>query len=152
MLLDGWQISGIVKARSGMPFNILNGNSSYPSDRPDGINSVNRYFTDYRTTRKYLNRASFASVPVSTASKAQVRGGTLGRYAIVGPGSLVVDASIAKSFQFTESVRFQLRADAFNSLNHANYGGMVTNFASGTFGQLTSATARTVQIAGRLTF
>ena len=152
LLLDGWQISGIIKARSGMPFSVRNGNSSYPSDRPDGLSTVNRYFTDYRTTRKYLNPASFAAVPMSTASKAQIRGGTLGRDAIVGPGSTVVDASIAKTFRFTERLNFQLRADAFNALNHTNYGGPVTNFSSGTFGQLTSATARTIQIAGRLTF
>lgn len=151
-LFDGWQISGILKARSGMPFTIRNGNSSYPSDRPDGLNDVNRYFSNYRTTRKYLNPASFASVPISAASKAQIRGGNLGRYAIVGPGSIVLDASIAKTFQFTDTLKFQLRADAFNALNHTNYGGLVTNISSGTFGQLTSATARTIQIAGRITF
>jgi len=135
-----------------MPLNITNGNSSYPSDRPDGLSTTNRYFSNYRTTRRYLNAASFASVPISAASKAQVRGGTLGRYSIVGPPSTLLDASIAKTFQFTESLKFQLRADAFNSLNHTNYSGLVTNIASGTFGQLTSATPRTVQIAGRFTF
>ena len=152
LLLDGWQISGILKARSGMPLNVTNGSSSYPSDRPDGLSTANRYLPNYGTTRKYLNAASFATVPISAASKAQIRGGTLGRYGILGPKSTVFDASIAKTFQFTERLKFQLRADAFNSLNHTNYGGLVTNISSGTFGQLTSATPRTVQIAGRFTF
>jgi len=152
ILLDGWQVSGIFKARTGMPYNILNGNSSYPSDRPDFVAGVSQYLPNSSTTRQYLNPAAFAAVPISAASKAQIRGGTLGRYAIRAPGSIVLDATIGKTFYITESVNFQLKADAFNALNHTNYSGLVTNVASGSFGQLTSATARTVQLTGRLTF
>jgi hypothetical protein len=49
-------------------------------------------------------------------------------------------------------VRLQLRGDFFNALNHTNLGGLVTDVSKSTFGQLTSASSRSVQIGARLTF
>jgi hypothetical protein len=42
--------------------------------------------------------------------------------------------------------------DAFNALNHTILSGLDTSTTDGNFGQLTSATARTVQIGGKVTF
>jgi hypothetical protein len=42
--------------------------------------------------------------------------------------------------------------DAFNALNHTNLTGIVATINSSTFGQLTAATQRTLQIGGRFTF
>jgi hypothetical protein len=38
------------------------------------------------------------------------------------------------------------------SLNHTNLGGLVTDLSKSTFGRLTSATARTVQIGAKVFF
>ncbi len=151
LLLDGWQVSGIFKQRTGLPYNILNGNSSYPSDRPDFVTS-SYYLPVDALQHQYLNSAAFASVPTSPLSSAQVRGGTLSRDAVRLPNVTQLDATLGKNFSITEKVKFQLRADAFDVLNHPIYSSMVTNYASSTFGQLTAATARTVQISGRITF
>jgi outer membrane receptor protein involved in Fe transport len=151
LLLGGWQLSTIFTGQSGMPLNILNGSSSYPSDRPDpGTGST--YLADYHKTRKYLNPAGFSQVPISPLSKAQIRGGYLGRNAVLQPGRINVDATIGKTFSFYHGIKLQLKADTFNTFNHTNLSGLTTNISSGSFGQLSSATARTMQLTGRITF
>ena len=85
-------------------------------------------------------------------SGAQVRGGNFGRFAVNLPGVINLDAGIAKTFEVTESVRFQLKMDAFNALNHTNLFNLGLNPNASNFGTLNSATARTVQLTGRLTF
>ncbi len=90
--------------------------------------------------------------PISPNSSAQIRGGTLKRDDVTMPGNVTLDATLAKTLNITETVHFQLKADLFNALNRTNYSGLVTNTASGSFGQLTSATARTMQLTGRFTF
>lgn len=152
LLLNGWQISGIVRTKTGSPLAVQDGSSSYPADRPDVTPGVNPYLQNSGQTRKFLNPAAFTRVPIVAASRAQARGGNLHRFEISGPGQITFDATIAKTFEITDSVRFQLKASAFNALNRTNYSGVVTNVSSGTFGQLTSATARTVQLTGRFTF
>jgi hypothetical protein len=46
--------------------------------------------------------------------------GNLGTNTIEGPGLWTLDSSMSKSFQLSESKRFQLRFDATNVLNHPN--------------------------------
>src|SRR5260370_39040504 len=66
--------------------------------------------------------------------------GTLGRNTFRGPGFVEVDLSIAKTFHFTERLRLQLRADAFNALNRVNLNTPILDLSStATFGQSTSA-------------
>lgn len=166
-LTDGWQLSGVFVAQSGVPVNITDASSRYASDRPDfGAGPV--YISGYRNspTHQYLNNCvaatcatgkaattgAFIRVPISSVSGAQVRGGTWGRFAVRMPGNQNFNASIAKTTNIYRNIVFQLRIQAFNALNHSNYSGLVTTVNSSTFGQLNRATSRTVQIGGRLTF
>lgn len=76
---------------------------------------------------------------------------------INGPMYLQWDASLIKNIPITERVRFQLRAEAFNVLNRANFSpaGQFTlfNITSSTFGRLTSTfDPRIIQFVGRLEF
>ncbi|SPE20816.1 TonB-dependent receptor plug [Candidatus Sulfotelmatomonas gaucii] len=154
-LLDGWQISAIYSGNTGFPANVTYSNSSYPADRPDPVASVNLYVGGYKTfpgTHQYVSPSAFAAVPISSASGAQIRGGYLRRNAVRSPGLENWDASLLKNFFITEKVQLQLRGDAFNTLNHTNLSGLQTNFAASTFGRLTTATPRTLQIQGRITF
>lgn len=152
LLLDGWQISGVFTGNSGLPANVTNGRSSYPNSRPDYAGGVAPVFSNYETTLQYLNQAAFLAVPLASASGASIRPGNLGHNAIRLPGTENLDASVSKSFAITEHVRFQLRGDAFNALNHTNLGGLVTDISKSNFGRLTSATARTIQIGARVSF
>lgn len=152
LLIGGWQISGIFTAQSGLPVNILNGNSSYPADRPDVVSGVNPYFGNYTSTLQYLNPAAFAQVPLSPASGAQIFPGNLQRYGIRAPGMWNFDFALAKNMTLSERFRLQVRGDFFNAFNHTNLSGLRTNISSSSFGQLTSATARTIQLGARLEF
>jgi hypothetical protein len=152
LLLRGWQISGILAARTGLPVNITDSSSSYESSRPDAVSGVGAIFGNYQATRLYLNKAAFLRVPIVPASGVSNRPGNLGRYALRAPGLWNLDLSFAKSLAFTERVSLQLRGDFFNSLNHTNLGGLTTNIASGSFGQLTSSLPRNVQLGARLVF
>ena len=47
--------------------------------------------------------------------------GDVSRGALIGPGLVDIDTSFFKKFTVTERVSVQLRAEAFNILNHANF-------------------------------
>ncbi len=152
LVTDGWQFSGIFSANSGLPVNITDSRSSYPLSRPDDNSAVAPTFTNFSSTLRYLNPAAFVAVPLVTVSGAEVRPGNLGRYAVRAPGQWNLDFSLAKNFQVTERVRFQLRGDAFNSMNHTNLTGLVTDISKSNFGFLTSANPRTVQLGAKIVF
>jgi hypothetical protein len=70
----------------------------------------------------------------------------LGRNLSIGPGYFNMDIGITKVFDLTEKVKLQMRAEAFNGLNHANFD-TPTNASVGTpsilgttFGQVCCAT------------
>jgi hypothetical protein len=48
--------------------------------------------------------------------------GNLGRNSVYGPGFANVDLTLAKNTKITERMNLQLRVDAFDALNHPNYG------------------------------
>jgi hypothetical protein len=88
--------------------------------------------------------------------------GNTGRNFFRGPGRTNLDLALAKNTAFTERVSLELRLEAFNVFNHAEFANPDTNLTSLTFGQISSTTLgtgvtalqtqRIVQIAGRLTF
>jgi hypothetical protein len=88
--------------------------------------------------------------------------GNLERAFINGPFYFNVDASIIKNIPLTESVRFQIRAEAFNVFNRANFFAAqptssaalgAFNINSTTFGRLdTTFDPRIIQFVGRLEF
>jgi hypothetical protein len=63
-----------------------------------------------------------------------------------------LNASLVKSFELTERVRFRLRADFLNAFNHTNLAGLNTNISSAAFGRFTAATPRLIQLGARLSF
>jgi hypothetical protein len=149
---DGWQFSGILSANTGLPVNITDSRSSYPNSRPDDNSSVAPTLNNATSTLRYLNPAAFVAVPIVTASGAEVRPGNLGRYAVRALGQWNLDFSLAKNFAITERFRFQLRGDAFNSLNHTNLGGLVSDISKSNFGFMTSANPRSVQLGAKIAF
>ena len=180
-LLQGWQVNGVFTGQTGVPNNITDSASVYPADRPDVVPHGLRIVPNYKHVRvgnkpQYLNcyvqaagastpTASCASIlPASYASQqafqlvpfgignAQTRPGNLRRYDVRSPGYENLDATLAKTLRFSERVSLRLNLDAFNVLNHTNYGGLSTSVNASTFGQLTSAIPRTMQIGAKVSF
>ena len=52
--------------------------------------------------------------------------GNLGRNAVRGPGTVNVDVALSRIFKFKERYGLQVRAEAFNVLNHTNFVGAIS--------------------------
>jgi hypothetical protein len=125
LLLEGWQIGGLIEVRSGYPVLIFQGNAP-PGARPDylGERPQDSVRDDWRTplddgTYQYLDTSLYQLVPRDPVSRQAVRAGTLGRNAVTRPGYWSVDLALSKNFRF-ERTRLQLRVDFFNAFNHTN--------------------------------
>lgn len=151
-LLSGWQLSGIFIAQDGLPFSIGNPGSIYPADRADEVPGVSPYLTNYHSTLQYLNPAAFATIPIVPVSGASVHPGTSGRNAYFYPGMWNLDSMVSRTFAITERVHLQVHGDMFNTFNHTNLTGIAGSLNAINFGQLTSATSRSIQIGARLEF
>jgi hypothetical protein len=68
-----------------------------------------------RTSERWFNTAAFATPAAFTF-------GNVGRNTIYGPGRQTLDLGLQREFAMTETVKVQVRAEAFNALNHTNLG------------------------------
>jgi hypothetical protein len=121
-----WKISGLAAARTGFPFTVR---------APSGFTFTGESVTNNRANLIDASRVFQSPVPVvggvkllnPAAFSAPARGvrGDSERNAFHGPGFYNVDLSLARTIALPwlgEAVRVQLRADAFNLLNHTNLG------------------------------
>ena len=70
-----------------------------------------------------------------------------------GPGYFDVDLAVSRQFKLLERLTLQARVEAFNVLNHPNFGLPVGNISSANFGQITSASdPRIMQASMKLIF
>jgi hypothetical protein len=154
LLLSGWALSGVFTAQTGLPANVTNLLSANGPDRPNACGcGVSTYLSGYQSgLNQYLNPAAFVAVPISSLSGEQVADGNLSFDSVRTPGMVNLDAALSKSFTLTERFRLRLRAETFNTLNHTNLTMLVTTLGSSTFGRLTQATSRAMQLGAQLTF
>ena len=156
-VLKGWQLNNVTTIQSGQPFTVrlgfnrsgnLNTTSFSMNERPD----LKPGFSDdpiLGGPDRYWDINAFALPAPNTR-------GNLGRNTLVGPGLLNADVSLVKSFAARARQSVQLRLEAFNMFNRANFAvpsGRVafTNAAgdvSPTWGRITSTvtTSRQVQV------
>ncbi len=150
----GWQMTGIVRAISGIPFTVLAG-----SDRSQtGLNTdralvqpgVNRYANTGCVTAPcvgYLNQSAYAVPAIGTS-------GNLGKDSLYGPSAVNWDVGLLKNLPLrTERYRLQFHAEFFNVINTTNLNNPVATISSAGFGTITSATdPRIGQLALKLNF
>jgi hypothetical protein len=84
------------------------------------------------------------------------RFGELGRNVFRGPWFNGLDGALLKNFRIKETIRMQLRFEAINLDNHANFDGINTNLDSSSFGKaqilVGNAISRNLQVGARITF
>lgn len=162
-VLGGWQIAGIVTARTGLPVFVTQSCSSSWHCRPDYVGG-NPVFADWRNNEittgcrpgvhcdiQYIDRATFEPVPANRGIAA--RPGTASKRLVRGPGAWSVDLSLAKNFMIKGESKVQFRADVFNALNHVNFNNPNGNIASSQFGRITGAGGmRSMQLGFRFQF
>ncbi len=149
-LLGGWQVSGILLARTGIPVQLSQSGTGLNVSRPDYLRGE-PIFQDYTKTLKYLNPAAFALVPIDPVSRITVRPGNVGNNAIREPGAWNVNLGLNKEFALTERLALRVGMGAFNFLNHTNLSGLVTSINNRFFGELQgTGGARQIQLNARL--
>jgi hypothetical protein len=72
----------------------------------------------------WYNRDAFFQAPVGQF-------GTVGRNTASSPGIFAINAEVHKNFRIHENHQLQFRAEAFNALNHPNWGGPNGNILAG---------------------
>ena len=161
-LLGGWQVTVINTITSGLPVNLNYSLSSasplYTTDlytyRPNVTGKVVAASTNRVKTATALNGYFDPnSVAVPTVASGNPYGNAQ-RNGYVGPAFFQTDFGLHKQFPvFRDSVKLDLRGEAFNVLNKVNYSAPDGNRSNGTFGSITSAyPARQLQIAGKIIF
>jgi hypothetical protein len=131
-LLKGWSASGIFTARTGFPITVYGINSYFPAGdetRPDLLPDQPVWISSAGAPEgRMLNRAAFAMPDAFEP-------GTLGRNAIPGFGMSQLDLAIQRQFSLSDRWKAQLRIEAFNTLNHPNFGNPDAFLGDPTFGK-----------------
>jgi hypothetical protein len=114
-----------------------------------GGNTGNYFFNPLAFSNANLLALDSLSQSNPAALIGQFTEGTLGRNAIRGPGSINTDVSLSKHLLFLkEKLDGELRLDAFNVFNHANFTNPNTNIESPLFGQVSGTNGpRILQVA-----
>ena len=155
----------LLRALSGVPVNVVSGTdvslTGVGLDRPNYVAGVQAVNNTWGPSLQYLNPAAFATPAPGTY-------GNLGRDVFRLPGQLQFDVSLSRIFAVHESFKLEVRAEAFNIINHTNLGslptsgiglsateqsGLSTSRSSANFGRLTTAgDPRLLQFAMKLYF
>ncbi len=97
----------------------------------------------------------FAIIILALGLFVPVFGRNVGRNTLIGPGVFNLDGSLLKNFYFLESKYLQFRFEAFNALNHPNWGNPSVNITNAnSFGTIggTRGNMRQLQLALKLVF
>jgi hypothetical protein len=166
--LSGWEVAGVTALQTGFPVGINEGtarslwcdNSSYfgCADNPEYSGAAIQKMSIRSATNQY-----FATTPFSTETLGTF--GNTARNFFHGPGFDYTNLQVSKNIYFSSDRRraVQLRLEAFNAFNHANFANPSGTFLSGSFGRVTGvdesadpngdpSPGRSIQIAGKVFF
>jgi len=166
MLIGGWQVGGTFTHQTGQIITPQYGGDNAGLGGPFGnfdrpnLTGISPYLPcNTMTVDRCANVAAYArpGVVVNTAQGPLNIGGVFGnatRGSFHGPGFTNLDASLHKSFvmPFSEKHHLDFRFEAFNALNHPNWGTPNLTFTSSTFGQVGACTMRQLQLAAKYQF
>jgi hypothetical protein len=161
-VLGGWQLSGLVQAQTGQPFSIGRADDYLGTGstigKPWNLNGTpNRpqQFANSTADKVYwfeptVNGQPWASKPANGTLPNQNRNSI----AFNNTGFQNWNLAMFKDFRFLERQSVQFRFEAFNWLNHPNWGGVGTNPTdANTFGKITSKSSeRNLQLVLRYSF
>jgi hypothetical protein len=164
LLVSGWEISGISTVATGFPYDISYAGTTSRSlwcdaslsfyacpDVPMQTAPLARQNPRIRNSSGYgtwFGSSSFAAETIGTF-------GNIGRDPYHGPGINNTNAIVAKRFNLgADGSRYvQIRMESDNVFNHTQFSNPVSQYGSGTFGQITSAAAaRQTQLAAKIVF
>jgi hypothetical protein len=148
-LLGNWQVAPMIRANSGMPFNITSGRdnslTAVANDRPNLVQPGSVY-KPLDASLQWLNPAAFAQNAAGTF-------GNLGRNAVTCCSSFRFDMALNRTIPISEQLRLDVRAEAFNAINHTSFTQPSGVLTSSVFGKIQGALdPRILQFALKLQF
>jgi len=165
-IVGGWQTTGMWRFDNGQPVSIgLSGGTppwGYNADSPDQdgtlqVNSKSKWFAINPATQQpygyFANASQVLYMPplytIGNVSRMEPNTRL--------PGTKNATLSIFKEFSLNkmrEGSRLEVRAEAFNALNHPQFGGVASTFNTGNFGDVTSQvnSPRNIQMGLQLYF
>ena len=159
-VIGGWEFSTLGTLQTGRPYNMRWVDNNASTNTIAGGTYATR--PNYVAGQSFLVSHPTVGVSgqwVNIAAWQEPANGFIGdtkRNMLYGPGVENFDMSLDKNFNmpYNEHHQFQIRLDAFNALNHTDFGTPDTNLVSGTKGQITGSAlgARELQLGARYTF
>jgi hypothetical protein len=168
LAVGGWQVTGITTFQTGFPYSVsatdidgITGSGGMRANIVSGCDVHKDTYTGNLRQFGRLNQACFTGPAFGTY-------GDTSRDFLKQPGINNWDMGLGKAFSFTERIKFQFKADFFNTFNHHQYSGDVggllvagsggnetisSSVGSSTFGLITgSSSPRILQFGGKVTF
>jgi hypothetical protein len=158
-VVGGWSLSGVTNFASGLPVtltenddNSLIGANAIPLDVPNYTKGAPLLINkNPRTGLPYFNNA-IDGTGVFTTEAVGFLGNSRRRF-FHGPGLNNFNISLAKNTKITESKSIEVRFEAFNLFNHAQFTNPSGEINSREFGMVTSARdPRIMQIGAKFLF
>jgi hypothetical protein len=105
------------------------------------------------SANQFIDVSAFSTTPAYTFGNTS----RTAPYNLYGPGNYQLDIGLARSFplHFTESARFNFRAEMYNVTNHTLFGVASTAWGATNFGQVTTNAnynRRSAQLSARVEF
>ncbi len=160
-LTNDWSLSGTTRFASGLPVTLFdnsdnsllgtlgNGANNYLLDTPQYTPGPFRINTNGRNGRPAFNTALFREETLGQLGNAK-------RRIFYGPGIDNYDMTLEKNLKLSEAKSLQLRVEAFNLFNHAQFYGPASvngQYGDDNFGQIVSAAPpRLMQLAAKFSF
>lgn len=161
-IISGWQLAGGLRWATGRPFTVYDGlftvsNSVGSFANCNGCTrDMGKVIQQDPSGAGILRNWFFTpeQLAMFTASSPGQNGNT-GRNFFIAPGFFETDASLKKTFKFTERLSFDLRIEAKNLTNTPNFNAPTAVRTDSLFGRINADVtnnARRVQLSGRLNF
>ncbi len=151
-LVEGWSVAGITRFATGFPVSMfesgdhaLRGTSGI--DMPNVVGPLNITGNPRNSPlHTWFSKSAFAPESLGQFGDADPR-------FFFGPGINNWNLGLHKDTQLRESMKLQIRFEAFNTFNHAQFSNPNGSYTAGTFGRVTGAAApRIMQVAAKITF
>jgi hypothetical protein len=160
-LTNDWSLSGTTRFSTGLPVTLYNNtDTSLLGTYANGVNNNLLDEPNFTPGPLDINNNPRNGAPAFNASLFSIpllgQLGTSPRRFFYGPGINNFDLALLKTLNFAESKSLQIRLEAFNALNHAQFygpGSVNGNINSPNFGQIVNAAApRILQVGAKFYF
>ena len=155
--LGNWEITGVYQYQSGGPFSVRS-NDDFAGVGPGSGSQFWNLVGDPTITRGPFTSSAAWFDPAAFARPAAGTFGVQTRNSLRYPSTWNLDFGVRKNVPITGNHRVEFRVEAFNVLNHPNWGGTTSNNAmsnptSGSFGFVTGKTGeRVIQLSTKYMF